>query len=120
MQLNKEQSLPTEVILSNPRQSLGYVKLDWSPQPGTYFDFEGETYTVLERRHRYQYKAGQYQLEKIALCVQRVQHPEERSFWNGRWVMGDATCSFNARSELMRCAVNPSGPCCNCRYYEKQ
>jgi len=49
-------------------------------------------------------------------------------FWNvttsintrieGRWVMGDASCRFNARSELLRCAINPSGPCQDCRFYE--
>jgi hypothetical protein len=32
--------------------------------------------------------------------------------------MGDASCRFNARSELLRCAINPSGPCQDCRFYE--
>ena len=31
---------------------------------------------------------------------------------------GDITCRFNARSPHLRCAVNPIGPCQDCRYYE--
>ncbi|MGG6297953.1 DUF6464 family protein [Leptolyngbya sp. AN02str] len=120
MQPNKEQSLPTEVILNSPRQSLGYVMLDGSTQPGTYFDLKGETYTVLERRHRYQLKAGKYQLEKIALYVQQVHHSEERTLWGEKWVVGDATCLYNAHSEILRCGVNPVGPCRDCRHYKKQ
>jgi len=112
-------SLPTEVILTHPRQSLGNVNLDWTPQPGNYLDLEGKTYAVLERRHRYQLKSGRYKLHKIALYVQSAPRPTERSLIEGRWVLGDANCHFNARSELIRCAVNPEGPCDRCRFYEK-
>ncbi|HEY9617673.1 MAG TPA: DUF6464 family protein [Microcoleaceae cyanobacterium] len=111
-------SLPTEVILTHPHQLLGKIQLDWTPQPGSYLDLQGQTYAVLERRHRYQFKAGRYRLHKIALYVQSAQRPVERSQLQGRWVVGDANCRFNARSELIRCAVNPDGPCGNCRYYE--
>ena len=112
-------SLPTEVILSHPKRSLGNVHLSWSPQPGAYLDLEGKTYAVLERRHRYQLKSGQYRLQKIALYVQCAQRPTERTLLNGYWVVGDASCEFNARSELVRCAVNPSGPCEGCKHYAK-
>lgn len=111
-------SLPTEVILTHPRQSLGSVQLDWTPQPGNYLDLEGQTYAVLERRHRYQLKSGRYRLQKIALYVQSAPRPAERSFVDGRWVLGDANCHFNARSEIIRCAVNPAGPCDRCRFFE--
>ncbi|WP_211176492.1 DUF6464 family protein [Brasilonema sp. UFV-L1] len=111
-------SLPTEVILTHSRQSLGSMKLDWAPQPGNYLDFEGKTYAVLERRHRYQFKAGRYRLQKIALYVQSAIRPSEKSFVGGRWVVGDASCRYNACSEIIRCAVNPDGPCKTCRYYE--
>ena len=111
-------SLPTEVILTHPRQSLGSVQLDWTPQPGNYLDLKGKTYTVLERRHRYQLKSGRYRLQKIALYVQSTPRPEEQTFVEGRWVLGDANCRFNARSELIRCAVNPEGPCAQCRFFE--
>lgn len=112
-------TLPTEVILTHPRQSLGNVQLDWTPQPGNYLDLEGQTYAVLERRHRYQLQFGRYRLQKIDLYVQSAQLPQERSFVEGRWVLGDATCRFNGRSEIIRCAVNPDGPCDGCHFYER-
>jgi hypothetical protein len=115
--LMEPNSLPTEVILTQPRQSLGNVKLDWMPQPGNYLDLEGKTYAVLERRHRYKLKGGRYNLHKIAIYVQSAQRPNESTFINGRWVVGDATCRYNARSEIIRCAVNPEGPCNNCHHY---
>lgn len=111
-------SLPTEVILTHPRQSLGKIHLDWTPQPGHYLDLAGATYTVLERRHRYQLKSGRYRLHKISLYVQSASRPTEQSLVQGRWVLGDATCRYNAHSELMRCAVNPDGPCAGCRFFE--
>jgi Family of unknown function (DUF6464) len=114
----EQSSLPTELILTHPPQSLGSVHLDWSPQPGAYLDVEGQTYAVLERHHRYQFKAGRYRLHKIALYVQAANRPIERTLTEGRWVLGDASCQFNARSELIRCAVNPEGPCEQCRFYE--
>jgi hypothetical protein len=104
--------------LTHPRQSLGSVRLDWSPQPGAYLELEGKTYAVLERHHRYQFRAGRYRLHKIALYVQKAQRPVERSLVEGRWVLGDANCRFNAQSEIMRCAVNPTGPCSQCRFFE--
>jgi hypothetical protein len=116
----EQESLPTEVILSHSRQTLGSVRLDWNPQPGAYLDLEGKTYAVLERCHRYQYRSGKYRLQKIALYVQSAQRPNERSWSGNHWVIGDASCRFNAQSELMRCAVNPSGPCENCRFYEEK
>ena len=115
----EQESLPTEIILSHPRQTIGNLRLDWNPQPGAYLDLEGKTYAVLERRHRYQFKSGKYRLEKVALYVQSAQRPSERSLIDGRWIIGDATCRFSAQSELVRCAVNPSGPCEGCRFYEK-
>lgn len=111
-------SLSTEVILTHSHRSLGSFKLDWVPQPGAYLDLEGQTYAVLERRHRYQFKAGRYRLHKVSLYVQSAQPPAEKTLISGRWVLGDATCRFNAHSELIRCAVNPEGPCSHCRSYE--
>ena len=114
----EQDTLPAELILTHSRQSLGKVQLDWTPQPGNYLDYQGQTYAVLERRHRYLLKSGRYKLHKIALYVQSAQRPTEKSLINGRWVIGDANCHFNARSELIRCAVNPEGPCESCRFYE--
>lgn len=111
--------LPTELILTHPRQSLGKVLLDWTPQPGNYLDLEGKTYAVLERHHHYQYKVGGYHLHKISLYVQSASKPAEKSWIDGHWVIGDINCRFNAKSEIIRCAVNPDGPCKGCRFFEK-
>jgi hypothetical protein len=89
------------------------------PQPGNHVDVQGKTYTVLERHHHYQYKIGGYCLQKISLYVQAAPNVIEKSFFAGNWILGDASCRFNARSEIMRCAVNPEGPCQSCRYYER-
>jgi hypothetical protein len=53
-----------------PRQSLGKVQLDWTPQPGNYLDWEGKTYAVLERHHRYQLKRDR--LQKIDIYGKSV------------------------------------------------
>ncbi|WP_016950258.1 DUF6464 family protein [Anabaena sp. PCC 7108] len=113
-------SLLTEVILTNPRQSLGRLQLDWTPQPGNYLDLEGKTYAVLERRHKYQLKAGRYRLHNVAIYVQSAKRPDEKTLIGRRWVVGDATCSYNAHSEIIRCAVNPEGPCKSCLFYENR
>lgn len=117
--LMEQPSLSTEVILTHPQKTIANVQLDWSPQPGSYLDLEGKTYAVLERHHRYQLRAGRYRLHKIALYVQSAPRHVERSLVAGRWVLGDVSCRFNAHSELIRCAVNPEGPCASCRLYEQ-
>ncbi|MGV0027797.1 DUF6464 family protein [Phormidesmis priestleyi] len=115
----EQPSLPTELILTHPTRTIQTLQLDWSPQPGAYLDVEGQTYAVLERHHRYQLRAGRYHLYKIALYVQVAQRPSEQALFEGRWVLGDVTCRFNAHSELIRCAVNPAGLCEQCQHYEK-
>lgn len=111
-------SPPTEIILNDSYSTLGHIQLEWEPQPGAYLEFDGQTYLVLERRHRYHLKAGRYQLHRVALYVQRSHMPEEKSLWDGHWVIGDITCAYNAHSELLRCAVNPTGPCDRCGHYQ--
>lgn len=112
-------ALPAEIILSHSRRSLGKIQLACNPEPGSHLEIEGKTYTVLERRHCYQFRSGKYRLQTISLYVQSASHPLERTLVNGRWVLGDATCRYNAASALVRCAVNPDGPCADCRFYEK-
>jgi Family of unknown function (DUF6464) len=36
------------------------------------------------------------------------------------YLVGDISCRYNARSGYLRCAVNPSGPCEGCRFYESR
>ncbi|MEH2102547.1 MAG: DUF6464 family protein [Nostoc sp.] len=33
--------------------------------------------------------------------------------------IGDRNCKYNARSQHLRCTINPSGPCDGCMYLEK-
>ena len=116
-----DQALPrTELILTASQRSLGQVSLDWMPQPGNQVQHEGQTYMVLERRHQYQYAANRYQLHKIQLYVQLTNATEDNIWLGDRWVMGDITCEYNAHSELMRCAVNPEGPCDGCAHYRRR
>ncbi|BCX07095.1 MAG: hypothetical protein KatS3mg066_0954 [Fischerella sp.] len=45
--------------------------------------------------------------------------PSDRYYLEGvGYLIGDISCRYNARSGYLRCAVNPSGPCEGCRYYE--
>ena len=34
------------------------------------------------------------------------------------YVIGKVSCKYNARSPYIRCAVNPCGPCQDCRHYD--
>ncbi len=111
-------TIPTEVCTLYPETTLGKIYLDWMPQPGNYIDVEGKTYTILERRHRYQFRGGKYNLFRILVYVQPAPEDLERSLVDGRWVIGDAKCRYNAGSEILRCAVNPHGPCQGCRFWE--
>lgn len=112
-------SLPTEIILSNSLATLAYLTLEGNPQPGTYLEVAGQRYLVLERRHRYLLRSGSYQLHKIALYVQQSEVIADKRFVDGRWVIGDITCLYNAQSELLRCAINPAGPCDCCSHYQQ-
>ena len=36
------------------------------------------------------------------------------------FVIGDISCQFNGRSPFLRCAINPTGPCKDCRSYQER
>ncbi|AFZ04169.1 DUF6464 family protein [Calothrix sp. PCC 6303] len=36
------------------------------------------------------------------------------------YMIGDISCQYNARSGYIRCAINPSGPCDSCHFYEER
>jgi hypothetical protein len=88
------------------------------PQPGRWFNAAGQSFLVLQRSHRYQFKAGRYQLAAVALQVKRQRQPADARRWRQQWVIGDPRCRFNARSPLLRCAVLPDGPCEQCSHFE--
>ncbi|MEM6518311.1 MAG: DUF6464 family protein [Cyanobacteria bacterium P01_C01_bin.70] len=113
-----ESSLPpTELILNHPRRSLGRLQLNLMPQPGSHIVYDEQVYTVLERRHRYQFIANRYQLHKIVVYVQPAVSLSDKSWLGDRWIIGDVACQYNAQSEIIRCAVNPCGPCDGCHHY---
>ncbi len=43
--------------------------------------------------------------------------PEEQYVEGVGYVIGDLSCTYNARSPYIRCAVNPDGLCQDCRHY---
>lgn len=113
----EKKALPTDIVLSDTKTVLGHIKMDRSLYPGTFVDIDGQTYQILVRRHQYQLKLGRYYLHKAVVHVKETALPEERTLWNGTWVIGDISCTYNARSELVRCAINPAGPCDECIHY---
>ncbi|MEB3200228.1 MAG: DUF6464 family protein [Synechococcaceae cyanobacterium] len=97
--------------------SLELPSLAEVPQPGRWLDHDGIGYLVLQRRHRYRLVSGRYELRSVALQVRPQRRPDDARWWNGRWVIGDPSCRYNARTPLLRCAVLPAGPCERCLHY---
>lgn len=50
--------------------------------------------------------------------IPRTLAPDQTYLEGVGYLVGDITCRFNARSAYLRCAVNPAGPCQECRHYE--
>ncbi|EFA74219.1 conserved hypothetical protein [Raphidiopsis brookii D9] len=48
----------------------------------------------------------------------RLKDHQKKVLINGRWVVGDASCKYNAHSEIIRCAIKPDGPCNSCGFKE--
>lgn len=44
--------------------------------------------------------------------------PEQQYIEGVGYIIGDLSCKFNARSPLIRCAVNPLGLCKDCSDYQ--
>ena len=107
-----------ELRQAESRVLLNRVQIEDPPQPGRWVTVEGESYLVLQRRHRYQLRGGRYQMASITLLVKRQRRPDDAVVWGQSWVIGDPNCRFNARSPLLRCAVLPAGPCDRCSHRE--
>jgi hypothetical protein len=90
---------------------------DAIPQPGRWFAVGETSFLVLQRHHRYRLRNGRYELARVALQVKPQRQPADARWWQGRWVIGDPSCHFNARTPLLRCAVLPDGPCEHCAHY---
>ena len=79
---------------------------------------EAGSFLVMQRSHRYQLRNGRYELSTVSLLVKAETQPADARWWNGRWVIGDPNCRFNARTPLLRCAVLPEGPCERCSHHD--
>lgn len=73
-----------------------------------------------------QSRSQNYRLDNRDRLQHRVSVPStvgetERYYLEGvGYLVGDISCQYNARSGYIRCAVNPSGPCDGCRFYEQR
>lgn len=106
-----------ELRQAGSNRLLERLELEEIPQPGRWLVVDDRSFLVLQRHHRYQLRSGRYELSSIALQVKVQQQPADARWWQGRWVIGDPSCRFNARSPLLRCAVLPEGPCERCAHY---
>jgi hypothetical protein len=113
------QLMNARVLLSDTSHYVGEVLTLPTQQPGTLLEVDGSVYSVLERRHQYSLRSGRYRLDRIVLYVCLAEGiASERTYWQGKWVIGDPQCLFNAHSPLIRCAPQPSGPCQGCKFFE--
>ena len=99
-------------------QLLEQLELEEVPYPGGWLELGERSFLVMQRSHRYQLRNGRYELASVALQVKAERQPAEARWWQGRWVIGDPNCRFNARTPLLRCAVVPEGPCQHCSHFE--
>lgn len=98
-------------------EHLDLADLGEVPQPGRWLQVGDRSFLVLQRHHRYRLRNGRYELASVTLQVKVQRRPDDARWWNGRWVIGDPGCRFNARSPLLRCAVLPEGPCERCLHH---
>ncbi|QEY31774.1 hypothetical protein EVJ50_05445 [Synechococcus sp. RSCCF101] len=111
---------PVELRLAGSDALLDRLVLEEIPHPGRWWEHRGRPYLILQRRHRYGLRRGRYVLASIALQVRPQKQPADAQWWQGRWVIGDPACRYNARSPLLRCAVLPEGPCSSCAHHSER
>jgi hypothetical protein len=58
----------------------------------------------------FQFLEGRFEVAREAIALPRI---------NAINAIGDTSCQYNARSRMIRCAVNPCGLCEGCKDYEK-
>ena len=107
-----------ELRNSGSETLLDRILLDDPPYPGSWFEWDGSSYLVMQRQHRYALKHGKYEIAAITLFVKSQLQPLDARVWRHGWVIGDPMCRFNALSPLLRCVVWPDGPCDQCSHHE--
>ena len=81
------------------------------PEPGNWFLIDTDSFFIFQKSNRYKLINGCYQLCNVNLLVKYQHKPIDSFYYKNRWVIGDHSCIYNAKSPLLRCAVNPVGPC---------
>ena len=112
------QVCPVEVWLTESDSSLGSYVLEERPLPGMEISLEGQDYLVMECRHRYALNLNRYELSRVVLWVKALYSATDKTWVEGRWILGNMDCRYNARSPVIRCAVNPDGPCDRCSNFQ--
>ncbi|MGG6293815.1 DUF6464 family protein [Leptolyngbya sp. AN02str] len=65
--------------------------------------------------------------QRLQLAIESVQsrglpmlrlQPDQHYIEGLGYIIGDITCQYNARSNYLRCAINPFGPCHECSHYQ--
>ncbi|PZU97298.1 MAG: hypothetical protein DCE90_07005 [Pseudanabaena sp.] len=69
--------------------------------------------------HRFQANQRQFNAEMTLPLQLKALPPADMTRIDGfGYVIGKVSCKYNARSPYLRCAINPDGPCQDCRHYE--
>ncbi len=72
-----------------------------------------------QSRTRLLFRRAVMSIPREQIRISTITEASDRYYLEGvGYLIGDISCKYNARSGYLRCAVNPSGPCENCRYFE--
>ncbi len=74
---------------------------------------------ILVRREKQRFNERMRRIRRRYQYYQPV-NPPLSSLDRYQKAIGDTTCCYNAHSAYLRCAVNPSGPCEDCPFYQKR
>jgi Family of unknown function (DUF6464) len=78
----------------------------------------GSWLSYLQRLHARNRRLSVTESNSSHRIYKRVNRDPEEQYVEGvGYIIGDLTCSYNARSPYIRCAVNPDGLCQDCRHY---
>ena len=102
------------IINSQSSSIIKKINIDMTPEPGNWFILDNDSFFIYSKTNRYKLVDGIYKLSEIDLLVKYQKQPEDSTYIMNHWVIGNHECTYNALSPLLRCAVNPIGPCSEC------